>query len=78
MLLLLLCCMTLMALTPKQTDKKPCGGWLEKCDSNGNGKITCAEARACGLETPITKDHPAYNCMNDRVTCPQERVHSLS
>ena len=41
-------------------------GWPEKCDTNGNGKITCAEARACGLKTPIMKDHPAYAYMNDR------------
>lgn len=49
------------------TDEKgKCGGYLEKCDTNGNGKITCAEARKCGLKTPITKDHPAYKCMTDR------------
>ena len=42
-----------------------CGGYLEKCDTNGNGRITCAEARSCGLTTPIRNDHPAYNCMND-------------
>ena len=42
-----------------------CGGYLEKCDTNGNGRITCAEARSCGLTTPIQDDHPAYNCMND-------------
>ena len=47
-------------------DKGKCGGYLEKCDTNGNGKITCAEARKCGLKTPITKDHPAYKCMTDR------------
>ena len=43
-----------------------CGGYLEKCDTNGNGRITCAEARKCGLKTPIKKDHPAYKCMTDR------------
>ena len=59
-------CMALVAQEPEQTDEKPCGGWLEKCDTNGNGTITCAEARACGLKTPIMKDHAAYNCMNDR------------
>ena len=47
-------------------DKGKCGGYLEKCDTTGNGKITCAEARKCGLKTPITKDHPAYKCMTDR------------
>ena len=68
---MLLCCMALIAQNtqepkPEKVDEKPCGGWLKKCDSNGNGKITCAEARACGLKTPIKKDHPAYNCMIDR------------
>lgn len=47
-------------------EKEKCGGYLEKCDTNGNGRITCAEARKCGLKTPITKDHPAYKCMTDR------------
>ena len=43
-----------IALIAHAQDKK-CGGWLEKCDTNGNGKITCAEAKACGLKTPIKK-----------------------
>ena len=47
-------------------EKEKCGGYLEKCDTNKNGRITCAEARACGLKTPIKKDHPAYACMTDR------------
>ena len=34
--------------------------------TNKNGRITCAEARACGLKTPIKKDHPAYACMTER------------
>lgn len=46
--------------------EEKCGGYLEKCDTNDNGKITCAEARACGLKTPIKKEHPAYACMTDR------------
>ena len=47
-------------------EKEKCGGFLEKCDTNGNGRITCAEARKCGLKTPVTKDHAAYKCMTDR------------
>ena len=47
-------------------EQEKCGGYLEKCDTNKNGRITCAEARKCGLKTPITKDHPAYKCMTDR------------
>ena len=49
-----------------RTEKEEGEDYLEKCDANKNGKITCAEARACGLKTPITKDHPAYQYMNDR------------
>ena len=47
------------------TDEKGnCGGYLEKCDTNGNGRITCAEARKCGLKTPITKSslHCGWHC----------------
>ena len=38
---------------------------LELVDANGNGKITCAEAKAAGLSTPINSDHPAYPYMRD-------------
>lgn len=55
----------LTAVSERDSDKK-CGGYLEKCDTNKNGRITCKEARACGLKTPIKKDHPAYKCMTDR------------
>lgn len=33
-------------------------------DDNGNGRITCSEARAHGI-TPVTQAHPAYSYMND-------------
>ena len=56
-------CTVLAAQEPEQEEGEAI---LEKCDANENGTITCAEARACGLETPITKDHPAYQYMNDR------------
>ena len=56
-------CTVLAAQEPEQEEGEAI---LEKCDANKNGTITCAEARACGLETPITKDHPAYQYMNDR------------
>ena len=39
---------------------------LERVDANGNGRITCKEARAAGLATPVMRDHPAYPYMNDR------------
>ena len=34
-------------------------------DDNGNGRITCAEARAHGI-APVPRGHPAYQYMNDR------------
>ena len=34
-------------------------------DSNGNGRITCAEAREHGI-APVPREHPAYQYMNDR------------
>ena len=34
-------------------------------DGNGNGRITCAEARAHGI-APVPRGHPAYQYMNDR------------
>ena len=37
---------------------------LTAWDDNGNGRITCAEARAHGI-APVTRDHPAYPFMRD-------------
>ena len=34
-------------------------------DDNGNGRITCAEARAHGI-APVPRGHPAYQYMDDR------------
>ncbi len=33
-------------------------------DDNGNGRITCAEARGHGI-APVRREHPAYQYMND-------------
>ncbi len=33
-------------------------------DDNGNGRITCAEARNHGI-APVRRGHPAYPYMND-------------
>ena len=41
------------------------GNALEMYDSNGNGRITCAEARDHGI-APVRRDHPAYQYMDDR------------
>ena len=37
---------------------------LSMYDDNGNGRITCAEARAHGI-TPVPREHPAYQYMRD-------------
>ncbi len=37
---------------------------LEMYDDNGNGRITCAEARNHGI-APVRRGHPAYEYMND-------------
>ena len=38
---------------------------LAMYDDNGNGRITCAEARAHGI-APVHRGHPAYEYMQDR------------
>ena len=38
---------------------------LSLYDDNGNGRITCAEARRHGI-APVPSSHPAYKYMNDR------------
>ena len=37
---------------------------LGRWDDNGNGRITCAEARRHGI-APVPRDHPAYRYMRD-------------
>ena len=44
--------------SPSNTDP------LSIYDDNGNGRITCAEARAHGI-APVRRDHPAYRYMRD-------------
>lgn len=41
--------------------------WLDRCDANDNGRVTCAEARAeaCGAPIPVTEEHPLYQFMVD-------------
>ena len=39
---------------------------LSKVDTNGNGKVTIAEAKAAGYAMPITEDHWLYQYMDDR------------
>ena len=40
------------------------GDALQRYDDNGNGRITCAEARRHGI-APVPRSHPAYRYMND-------------
>ena len=40
------------------------GDALDLYDDNGNGRITCAEAKAHGI-APVHRDHPAYEYMRD-------------
>ena len=51
--------------TPAMSDPTPVTDALAMYDDNGNGHITCAEARAHGV-APVHSDHPAYQYMNDR------------
>ena len=37
---------------------------LARYDDNGNGRITCAEARRHGI-APVPRGHPAYRHMHD-------------
>ena len=51
--------------TPVPTTASPAGGnALDLYDDNGNGRITCAEARAHGI-APVERGHPAYEYMRD-------------
>lgn len=41
-------------------------GNISSVDTNGNGKVTIAEAKAAGFSMPIYKDHWLYKYMDDR------------
>ena len=49
--------------TPTPTEA-PEADALAMYDDNGNGRITCAEARAHGI-APVRRGHPAYEFMRD-------------
>ena len=51
--------------TPAMPDPTPVADALAMYDDNGNGRITCAEARDHGI-APVHSDHPAYPYMTDR------------
>ena len=48
----------------ESSSPQPRSDALTAWDDNGNGRITCAEARAHGI-APVTRDHPAYPFMQD-------------
>ena len=52
------------AQPPAQQTPAPMNA-LALYDDNGNGRITCAEARSHGI-APVSRGHPAYQYMNDR------------
>lgn len=39
---------------------------VSKVDTNHNGKVTIAEAKAAGFKMPITRDSWLYKYMDDR------------
>ena len=49
---------------PKTPSPDPAMDALALWDDNGNGRITCAEARAHGI-APVRRGHPAYQYMRD-------------
>ena len=49
---------------PTATARAGGSGALERYDDNGNGRITCAEARRHGI-APVPRNHPAYPYMRD-------------
>ena len=55
------------AATPQTPEEPTAEEWLDRCDTNDNGRVTCAEARAeaCGAPIPVTKDHSLYQFMRD-------------
>ena len=55
-----------LTLTPTPTAGSASGvDALAMWDDNGNGRISCAEARNHGI-APVRRDHPAYPYMDDR------------
>ena len=50
--------------TEEQSGPQVEGDALSLYDSNGNGRITCAEAREHGI-APVRSDHPAYQYKRD-------------
>ena len=60
-------CAVLSAFEPITATPQTPEEWLDRCDANDNGRVTCAEARAeaCGAPIHVTKDHLLYQFMRD-------------
>lgn len=58
----LVCHQTLAVKRRRQSEDE--SGVLRLYDDNGNGRITCKEARRHGI-APVSRDHPAYPFMRD-------------
>ncbi len=52
------------ASRPSATRRSGGSAALQRYDDNGNGRITCAEARRHGI-APVPRGHPAYPYMRD-------------
>jgi len=50
---------------PQPQPAQPSSSNWQQWDTNGNGRITCKEARAAGI-APVQRGHPAYSRMDDR------------
>jgi len=49
----------------RQSPRSGASNVLRQYDDNGNGRITCVEARRHGI-APVRRGHPAYRYMTDR------------
>ena len=62
----------IIVISSRDSGSVAAGDPLDLYDDNGNGRITCAEARAHGI-APVHRSHPAYPYMrdgdNDGVVC---------
>jgi hypothetical protein len=52
--------------TPPKTNNVPANEDVSKVDTNHNGIVTIAEAKAAGFKMPITRDSWLYKYMDDR------------
>ena len=53
-----------VSASPSKAPSADEAGALRRWDSNGNGRITCREAREHGI-APVRRGHPAYQFMRD-------------